>query len=161
MKQRSRTFSPLQAQLFSAQMFTVVFFRPKYLAGKSNSVQAMDLFLWSPAPRRVSASHPHPPVPAGVRRHGPRKEHLPINCGRKDTPLEPAGLVCQRDSRFPLRVDRLESLFRPSGLPDPRAVIPVTQLGLLHTVWLTSHLRVSFPMGIRLDRLSFAITNSA
>lgn len=31
----------------------------------------------------------------------------------------------------------------------------------LHVVWLTCQLRVSFPMGIRLDRLSFAITNSA
>lgn len=41
------------------------------------------------------------------------------------------------------------------------AIIPVMQLGFLHVVWLTSQLRVSFPLGIRLDRLSFAITNSA
>jgi hypothetical protein len=38
---------------------------------------------------------------------------------------------------------------------------PGMQLGLLCGVGLASQLRVSFPMGIRRDRLSFALPNSA
>lgn len=56
---------------------------------------------------------------------------------------------------------RPSSLSGSSKLPDLYALIPGMQLGLLHSVWLTSQLRVSFPMGIRLDRLSFAVPNSA
>lgn len=67
-------------------------------------------------------------------------------------------LYGKRSAAFRLE---LEVAFPVWLLPDLYATAPGMQLGLLCSVGLASQLRVSFPMGIRLDRLSFALPNSA
>lgn len=75
--------------------------------------------------------------------------------------LKQAGTCVERGQLPSYSFHRPSSLSGVSKLPDLYAVIPGMQLGLQLSVWLTSQLKVSFPMGIRLDRLSFAVPNSA
>lgn len=70
-------------------------------------------------------------------------------------------LCGKRSAAFRPELCRPSSLSGCSELPDLYAVTPGMQLGLLCSVGLASRLRVSLPMGIRLDRLSFADPNSA
>lgn len=96
--------------------------------------------------------------PLELCRTVPQSQHL---LHKRSVPETGRNLCGKRSAAFRPEFHRPTSLSGGSKLPDLYAVIPGMQLGLLHSVWLTSQLRVSFPVGIRLDRLSFAVPNSA